>query len=205
VTTPAAGAPPLLNIANVLTGVRLLLVPVFLVTLFVDHGQSVEWRLAAFGVFVVAAFTDRLDGQLARSRGLVTAFGTVADPIADKALTGSALIGLSMLGLVPWWATLLMMGREIGITLLRFAVLRHGIIPASRGGKAKTLTQAIAIGFYLLPLTELLDADVAVAWVRGVLLGLAVVLTVGTGIDYILRAMRLRATAPTVAPDSTDA
>ena len=204
-TTPAAGAPPLLNIANVLTGVRLLLVPVFLVTLFVDHGQSVQWRLAAFGVFVVAAFTDRLDGQLARSRGLVTAFGTVADPIADKALTGSALIGLSMLGLVPWWATLLMMGREIGITLLRFAVLRHGIIPASRGGKAKTLTQAIAIGFYLLPLTELLDADVAVAWVRGVLLGLAVLLTVGTGIDYILRAMRLRATAPTVAPDSTDA
>jgi len=205
VTTPAAGAPPLLNIANVLTGVRLLLVPVFLVTLFVDHGQSVQWRLAAFGVFAVAAFTDRLDGQLARSRGLVTAFGTVADPIADKALTGSALVGLSMLGLVPWWATLLMMGREIGITLLRFAVLRHGIIPASRGGKAKTLTQAIAIGFYLLPLTELLDADVAVAWVRGVLLGLAVLLTVGTGIDYILRAMRLRATAPTVAPDSTDA
>ena len=204
-TTPAAGAPPLLNIANVLTCVRLLLVPVFLVTLFVDHGQSVQWRLAAFGVFVVAAFTDRLDGQLARSRGLVTAFGTVADPIADKALTGSALIGLSMLGLVPWWATLLMMGREIGITLLRFAVLRHGIIPASRGGKAKTLTQAIAIGFYLLPLTELLDADLAVAWVRGVLLGLAVLLTVGTGIDYILRAMRLRATAPTVAPDSTDA
>jgi len=172
------------------------------VNLFVDHGQSVQWRLAAFGVFVVAAFTDRLDGQLARSRGLVTAFGTVADPIADKALTGSALIGLSMLGLVPWWATLLMMGREIGITLLRFAVLRHGIIPASRGGKAKTLTQAIAIGFYLLPLTELLDADLAVAWVRGVLLGLAVVLTVGTGIDYILRAMRLRATAPTVAPDA---
>lgn len=201
-TTPAAGAPPLLNIANVLTGVRLLLVPVFLVTLFVDHGQSVQWRLAAFGVFAVAAFTDRLDGQLARSRGLVTAFGTIADPIADKALTGSALVGLSMLGLVPWWATLLMMGREIGITLLRFAVLRHGIIPASRGGKAKTLTQAIAIGFYLLPLTELLDADLAVAWVRGVLLGLAVVLTVGTGIDYILRAMRLRTTASTVAPDA---
>ena len=201
-TPPAAGAPPLLNIANVLTGVRLLLVPVFLVTLFVDDGQSVQWRLAAFGVFAVAAFTDRLDGQLARRRGLVTAFGTVADPIADKALTGSALVGLSMLGMVPWWATLLIMGREIGITLLRFAVLRHGIIPASRGGKAKTLTQAIAIGFYLLPLTELLDADLAVAWVRGVLLGLAVVLTVGTGIDYILRAMRLRATAPTVAPDA---
>ena len=101
-TPPAAGAPPLLNIANVLTGVRLLLVPVFLVTLFVDDGQSVQWRLAAFGVFAVAAFTDRLDGQLARRRGLVTAFGTVADPIADKALTGSALVGLSMLGMIPW-------------------------------------------------------------------------------------------------------
>jgi len=205
VTSPAAGAPPLLNIANVLTGVRLLLVPVFLVTLFVDHGQSVQWRLAAFGVFAVAAFTDRLDGQLARSRGLVTAFGTVADPIADKALTGSALVGLSVLGMVPWWATLLMMGREIAITLLRFAVLRHGIIPASRGGKAKTLVQTVAIGFYLLPLTELLDADTAVAWLRGTLLGLAVLLTVATGVDYVLRAMRLRAAAPAVAPDPSDA
>jgi len=203
--TPPAGAPPLLNIANVLTGVRLLLVPVFLVTLFVDHGQSVQWRLAAFGVFAVAAFTDRLDGQLARSRGLVTAFGTVADPIADKALTGSALVGLSVLGMVPWWATLVMMGREIAITLLRFAVLRHGIIPASRGGKAKTLVQTVAIGFYLLPLTELLDADTAVAWLRGTLLGLAVLLTVATGVDYVLRAMRLRAAAPAVAPDPSDA
>ena len=101
-----------------------------------------------------------------------------------------------MLGMVPWWATLLIMGREIGITLLRFAVLRHGIIPASRGGKAKTLAQAIAIGFYLVPLPELIGADTAVAWVRGVLLGIAVVLTVGTGIDYVLRAMRLRAAAP---------
>jgi CDP-diacylglycerol---glycerol-3-phosphate 3-phosphatidyltransferase len=205
VTSPAAGAPPLLNIANVLTGVRLLLVPVFLVTLFVDHGQSVQWRLAAFGVFAVAAFTDRLDGQLARSRGLVTAFGTVADPIADKALTGSALVGLSVLGMVPWWATLVMMGREIAITLLRFAVLRHGIIPASRGGKAKTLVQAVAIGFYLLPLTELFDADTAVAWLRGALLGLAVLLTVVTGVDYVLRALRLRATTPVVASDPSDA
>ena len=103
-------------------------------------------------MFAVAAITDRFDGELARRRGLVTAFGTLADPIADKALTGSALIGLSMLGMVPWWATLLIMGREIGITLLRFAVLRHGIIAASRGGKAKTLVQMIAIGLYLLPL-----------------------------------------------------
>jgi CDP-diacylglycerol---glycerol-3-phosphate 3-phosphatidyltransferase len=196
VTGPPAGAPPLVNIANVLTGLRLLLVPVFLAALFVDHGRSVEWRLVAFGVFTLAAFTDRLDGELARRRGLVTAFGTVADPIADKALTGSALIGLSVLGLVPWWATVVMMGREIGITLLRFAVLRHGIIPASRGGKAKTLVQAFAIGLYLLPLPELLGAATAVAWLRGTLLAAAVVLTVVTGGDYVLRALRLRASAP---------
>jgi CDP-diacylglycerol--glycerol-3-phosphate 3-phosphatidyltransferase len=207
-SAPPAGPPPLLNIANVLTGVRLLLVPVFLAALFVDHGRSVDWRLTAFGVFAVAAFTDRLDGELARRRGLVTAFGTVADPIADKALTGSALVGLSVLGLVPWWATVVIMGREIGITLLRFAVLRHGIIPASRGGKAKTLVQAFAIGFYLIPLPELFGADTAVAWVRGTLLFAALALTVGTGVDYILRAMRLRTSAlarPGVASDTPQA
>lgn len=202
---PPAGPPPLLNIANVLTGVRLVLVPVFLAALFVDDGRSVDWRLAAFGVFAVAAFTDRLDGELARRRGLVTAFGTVADPIADKALTGAALVGLSVLGLIPWWATVVIMGRELGITLLRFAVLRHGIIPASRGGKAKTLVQAFAIGFYLLPLPELFGAETAFAWVRGTLLAAALALTVGTGVDYILRAMRLRASAsarPGVASDT---
>lgn len=202
---PTGTPPPVLNVANVLTGLRLLLVPVFLATLFVDHGRSVDWRLAAFAVFAVAAVTDRLDGELARRRGLVTAFGTVADPIADKALMGSALIGLSLLGMVPWWATVVMMGRELGITLLRFAVLRHGIIPASRGGKAKTLVQSFAIGFYLVPLTELTGAHTTVAWVRGTLLVAAILLTVGTGVDYVLRAMRLRASAaarPGVASDT---
>jgi CDP-diacylglycerol--glycerol-3-phosphate 3-phosphatidyltransferase len=200
VTSPPADAPPVLNIANMLTGLRLVLVPVFLAALFVDHGRSVDWRLIAFGVFVLAAFTDRLDGELARRRGLVTAFGTVADPIADKALTGSALVALSVLGLVPWWATIVMMGREVGITLLRFAVLRHGIIPASRGGKAKTLVQAFAIGSYVLPLPELIGADTLVAWVRGTLLAVALLLTVVTGVDYVLRALRLRATVPSDVP-----
>jgi CDP-diacylglycerol---glycerol-3-phosphate 3-phosphatidyltransferase len=205
VSAPPAGTPPLLNIANVLTVLRLLLVPVFLVTLFVDHGRSVDWRLLAFAVFAVAAVTDRLDGELARRRGLVTAFGTVADPIADKALTGSALIGLSLLGMVPWWATVVMLGRELGITLLRFAVLRHGIIPASRGGKAKTLVQTFAIGFYLVPLPELIGAATAVSWIRGTLLAAAIALTIGTGVDYVLRAARLRASAaarPGVASDT---
>jgi CDP-diacylglycerol--glycerol-3-phosphate 3-phosphatidyltransferase len=196
-----AGPPPLLNIANVLTGVRLALVPVFLVVLFTDDGTSTTWRLAATGVFVVAAVTDRFDGELARSRGLVTAFGTIADPIADKALTGSALIGLSVLGLVPWWATIVIMGRELGITVLRFAVLRHGIIPASRGGKAKTLVQAVAIGLYLLPLTELLGPSAVVAGLRWTVLAVAIGLTVITGFDYVLRAVRLRAAAATAVPD----
>jgi CDP-diacylglycerol--glycerol-3-phosphate 3-phosphatidyltransferase len=192
---PPVDAPPLLNIANVLTAVRLVLVPVFLAALLVDGGTSVDWRLTAFGIFALAAFTDRLDGDLARRRGLVTTFGTIADPIADKALTGSALVGLSVLGLVPWWATGVIMGREVGITLLRFLVLRHGVIPASRGGKAKTLVQALAIGLYLLPLPELVAAGAVVDAVRWLVLALALVLTVVTGLDYVLRAARLRAAA----------
>jgi CDP-diacylglycerol---glycerol-3-phosphate 3-phosphatidyltransferase len=200
VSSAPASPPPLLNIANILTGVRLLLVPVFLVVLFVEDGTDTGWRLAATGVFALAAITDRFDGELARSRGLVTAFGTIADPIADKALTGAALVGLSVLAQVPWWVTTVIMGRELGITVLRFWVLRHGIIPASRGGKAKTLCQAIAIGLFLLPL-EVIGAAGAVWAVRWAVLGLAIALTVGTGVDYVLRALRLRAAATAAVTD----
>jgi CDP-diacylglycerol---glycerol-3-phosphate 3-phosphatidyltransferase len=202
VSAGPANPPPLLNIANVLTGVRLLLVPVFLVVLFTEDGTDTGWRLAATGVFALAAITDRFDGELARSRGLVTAFGTIADPIADKALTGAALIGLSVLAQVPWWVTIVIMGRELGITVLRFWVLRHGIIPASRGGKAKTLCQAVAIGLFLLPLPELLGAAGTVWAVRWVVLGLAIALTVVTGLDYVLRALRLRGAAAATVPDA---
>jgi CDP-diacylglycerol--glycerol-3-phosphate 3-phosphatidyltransferase len=202
VSSAPASPPPLLNIANVLTGVRLLLVPVFLVVLFVEDGGDTGWRLAATGVFVLAAITDRFDGELARSRGLVTAFGTIADPIADKALTGAALIGLSVLAEIPWWVTIVIMGRELGITVLRFWVLRHGIIPASRGGKAKTLCQAVAIGLYLLPLPELLGVTGPVEVARWTVLGLALALTVLTGLDYVLRAVRLRAAASAAVPDT---
>jgi CDP-diacylglycerol--glycerol-3-phosphate 3-phosphatidyltransferase len=191
-TTVPSGPPPLLNIANVLTGVRLVLVPVFLAALFTDGGTNTGWRLVASGVFALAAVTDRFDGELARSRGLVTSFGTIADPIADKALMGAALIGLSMLGQVWWWVTIVIMVREVGITVLRFSVLRHGIIPASRGGKAKTLVQTVAIGLYVLPLVELTGHGGAVDAARGAVMAVAVVLTVVTGIDYVLRAARLR-------------
>jgi CDP-diacylglycerol--glycerol-3-phosphate 3-phosphatidyltransferase len=190
VTTSDDGGPtrvPLLNIANILTVSRLLLVPVFLLALFAEDGHQFGWRLAAFVVFAVASFTDHVDGNLARKHGLITDFGKIADPIADKALTGSALVGLSLLGELPWWVTVVIAVREVGVTLLRFWVIRHGVIPASRGGKAKTLVQVLAIGLYLLPLPSALT-PVSVA-----LMGAAVLLTVVTGVDYVVRALRLRA------------
>jgi CDP-diacylglycerol---glycerol-3-phosphate 3-phosphatidyltransferase len=196
VTSRQAGdTPPLLNIANALTVVRLLLVPLFLWVLFAHDGVDTEWRLLATAVFAAAAITDRFDGELARKRGLVTAFGTIADPIADKALMGSALIGLSALALLPWWVTVVILGRELGITLLRFAVLRHGIIPASKGGKAKTLVQTIAIGLYVLPVEKLYGPESVVDNLRWTVMLVAVLLTVVTGADYVMRALRLRSTA----------
>jgi CDP-diacylglycerol--glycerol-3-phosphate 3-phosphatidyltransferase len=203
VSAAPAGPPPLLNIANVLTGLRLLLVPVFLVLLMHGDGTDDGWRLGAFAVFALAAVTDRFDGELARRRGLVTAFGTIADPIADKALIGAALIGLSLLGQLPWWVTVVIMGREVGITLLRFFVLRHGIIPASRGGKAKTLVQTVAIGLFVLPLEALPQLTGPADALRWVILAVALVLTVVTGFDYVLRAMRLRSAAGATVRDTS--
>ncbi|TDD05911.1 CDP-diacylglycerol--glycerol-3-phosphate 3-phosphatidyltransferase [Saccharopolyspora terrae] len=178
---------PVLNIANVLTMSRLLLVPVFLVALFWGDGHDALWRWIATGVFALASITDRIDGEIARKRGLVTDFGKIADPIADKALTGAALIGLSLLGDLWWWATWVIIVRELGVTLLRFWVIRHGVIAASHGGKIKTLLQAIAIGLYLLPLGAWLDVP------RWIVLGAALIATVVTGLDYVIRALRLRA------------
>jgi len=188
---------PLLNVANLLTVSRLVMVPVFLVALFLgsepDGEYHLGWRLAAAVLSAVASLTDQVDGWVARKYGLITDFGKIADPIADKALTGSALVGLSLLGELPWWVTLTIAAREIGVTLLRFWVIRYGVIPASRGGKAKTMAQIVAIGVYLLPLPDAVDP------VRWVLMGLAVILTVVTGIDYVIRALRLRAVGRRVA------
>ena len=184
---PIAEAPSAVsawNIANGLTVLRLLLVPVFAVVLFHGDGHDTAWRIWAWGVFAIASMPDRFDGELARKRGLVTEFGKLADPIADKALIGAALIGLSMLGDLPWWVTVVIMAREIGVTALRFAVLRRGVIPASRGGKLKTLVQAVAIGLFVLPLS---GPWLATAWV---VMWAAVVLTVLTGVDYVVSAAR---------------
>ncbi|KAA5831112.1 CDP-diacylglycerol--glycerol-3-phosphate 3-phosphatidyltransferase [Saccharopolyspora hirsuta] len=184
---------PLVNIANVLTVSRLALVPVFLVALFWDGGHDGLWRWIATGVFVVASITDRIDGDLARRRGLVTDFGKVADPIADKALTGAALVGLSLLGDLGWWVTWVIIGRELAITLLRFWVIRHGVIAASYGGKVKTLLQAVAIGLYLMPFGDWAELP------RWIVMGAALAATVGTGLDYVVRAIRLRAAGRTKA------
>jgi CDP-diacylglycerol---glycerol-3-phosphate 3-phosphatidyltransferase len=172
------------NLANVLTLLRLVLVPVFLLALFAGNGHETVSRIAAFVVFTVAVITDRLDGSLARNYGMVTEFGTLADPIADKTLVGAALIGLSMLGDLPWWVTVVILSREVGITVLRFVVLRHGVIPASRGGKLKTLVQAVAIGLFILPLSG--------SWsvAASVVMAAAIVLTLVTGVDYVASAVR---------------
>lgn len=175
--------------ANVVTVGRIALVPLFAWVLVVAAEDAVGWRLAATGLFVLAALTDRLDGYLARSRGQVTALGVILDPIADKLLIGTALVLLSAQDRIAWWVTIVILGREVGITLWRFALLRSQIVPASRGGKVKTVVQAVAIGLLLLPLTHLPDV---VSMVAVVVLWLALAITVVTGADYLVRGMRAR-------------
>jgi CDP-diacylglycerol---glycerol-3-phosphate 3-phosphatidyltransferase len=180
-TADAAAAPGLINVANVLTVLRLCLVPVFIVFLLAG-GDG--WRIAACVIFGLASATDFLDGELARRRGLITDFGKIADPIADKALTGSALVVLSAMGELPWWVTGVILFRELAVTGLRFWVISHGVIAASRGGKAKTLLQVVAIALYILP------GPFGV--VRELVMAAALVVTVLTGADYAVRAVRLR-------------
>lgn len=183
-------APSAWNLPNALTVVRIALVPVFLWLLLHAGGQQTGWRLGAWAAFSLAILTDRVDGELARRRNLVTDFGKVADPIADKALVGAALVALSALGELSWWVTVVILVRELGITALRFVVIRHGVMPASHGGKVKTVLQATAIGLYLLPLQQWFGAwATAVAW--WVMLA-AVAVTVVTGLDYVYQALHLR-------------
>ena len=165
--------------------IMLLLVPVFAVFVVLGGLEHVGWQIAATLAFAVASITDYVDGWIARRRNIVTSFGKVADPIADKALIGTALVLLSGYGVVPWWVTTLILVREIGITAMRFLVLRHGVIPASPGGKLKTMLQSIGIGWLLLPLPDALyDLGLWVIYA-------AMVVTVVTGVDYVIRAIRL--------------
>ncbi|HYJ68899.1 MAG TPA: CDP-diacylglycerol--glycerol-3-phosphate 3-phosphatidyltransferase [Nocardioidaceae bacterium] len=184
-STAASSAPSNWNLANALTVSRLVLVPLFGWLLLTDDGDSDRMRIAAFVVFAVAAATDRFDGDLARRRGTVTDFGKLVDPIADKALTGMAFIGLSILGELPWWVTVVVLVRELGVTALRFWVIRIGVIAASRGGKLKTALQALALGLYILPLSDAFDPVEIGA------MALAVVVTIVTGVDYVLQALKM--------------
>lgn len=184
VTSALKKSIPLVNYANILTLIRLLLVPVFAGIVFAETMTPNKWWSAA-GIFFAAGFTDFLDGVIARRFNLVTDLGKIADPIADKALIGTALVALSSHGIVPWWVSVLIISREVLVTLLRLRVLRHGVIPASRGGKLKTFSQGFAILFYLVPSQGMIN-DLA-----HLLMYIAVGLTVITGVDYVIQARKL--------------
>jgi CDP-diacylglycerol---glycerol-3-phosphate 3-phosphatidyltransferase len=185
---PAAPVPavPLLNVANAVTVVRIVLVPVFVVLLLSSGMSRPGWQVAAALAFIVASLTDYVDGWIARTWHMVTSFGKVADPIADKALTGTALVLLSGYGRLAWWITVVILVREIGVTVLRFWVIRRGVLAASRGGKAKTALQILGISWLTMPFPA------AVLPIGTVIMLAATAVTVVTGLDYVLRALRLR-------------
>ena len=185
------------NVPNALTALRILMVPFFGWALLVDGGQSPGWRWVALGLFVVAMVTDKIDGDLARKHNLVTDFGKIADPSADTALTGMAFVGLSIIGELWWWVTIVVLLREWGITLMRVWLIRTGVVmPAGRGGKYKTFAQGLALALLIMPLL-LLPGDLAAVgefvWGIGVAaMGVAVVLTVATGVDYVIDTVKAR-------------
>jgi len=192
--TNAGSAPRIWNLPNILTMLRIALVPFFVWFLVADApgltAQNGPWRWAAVVAFAVAIYTDKLDGDIARSRGLVTDFGKIADPIADKLLIGSALVMLSLLGELPWWVTVLILVREWGVTALRFFVIRYGVIPASRGGKLKTVVQTAAIFLYVMPLAAIAPW---LGFVAFAVMMAALAITVWTGGEYVVEALKLRA------------
>jgi CDP-diacylglycerol--glycerol-3-phosphate 3-phosphatidyltransferase len=184
------GRPSNWNVPNALTTLRILMVPFFGFALLVHGGESSTWRWVSYGLFAVAMITDKVDGDLARKHDLVTDFGKIADPIADKALTGMAFVGLSVIGELWWWVTVVVLLREWGITLLRVWWVRRGVVlPAGRGGKLKTVVQTLALGLLIMPLlmfTGFWDPiGQVLRWAALALMAVAVALTVATGVDYV--------------------
>ena len=175
-----------LNLPNTITISRILALPFCAYALFKNGGDDSTWRIIAFVLFFLVGLTDLVDGKVARSRNTVTEFGKLLDPIADKALIGTALLGLSILGILPWWVTIVILTREIGITIFRFAVIKNknGVIPANRGGKIKTTVQNLAAGFYILPLGS------SLYWFRDLFMAVAIVLTITTGVWYLVEARK---------------
>ena len=172
-----------MNLPNALTIFRILALPFCAWALFKEGGEDPTWQIIAWTSFFLVGLTDILDGRIARKRNQVSSFGAILDPIADKAFIGTALVGLSILGRIPWWVTSLILFREIGITIIRLAIVNRKIIAANRGGKIKSLLQNFSVGFYILPLPESLYLP------RDILLGAAVVLTIATGLDYLRNAL----------------
>jgi CDP-diacylglycerol--glycerol-3-phosphate 3-phosphatidyltransferase len=178
-----------LNAANIITVARILFAPVFIWLLLISTDQASDvTRWVAAGLFVVGMATDGVDGFIARRYNMVTDLGKILDPIADKVLTGGALIALSILGELPWWVTAIILVREVGITVFRMAVISDQVIPASRGGKIKTVMQFVAITAALMPLSALWGAPMDI--VNTVLMTLVVIITLVTGLDYLVDGVR---------------
>jgi CDP-diacylglycerol--glycerol-3-phosphate 3-phosphatidyltransferase len=172
------------NLPNSLTIFRVLALPFCAYALFRNGGNDTDWRIIAFTLFFIVGLSDVLDGKIARDRNQITELGKLLDPIADKAMLATATIGASILGMLPWWITIVFLIRESAVTILRFAVLKKGVIPASRGGKLKSFFQSFGVGFYILPLPEYLHIP------RDIFMAVAVLLTVTTGVDYFRKAMK---------------
>ena len=182
------------NLPNILTMLRIVMVPFFMVLLWQDTTGA---HLGALAIFLAAALTDKLDGSIARARGLVTNFGKIADPFADKMLVGGAIIMLSIMDILPWWATITIIVREAAITILRFIMVRRWVMAASKGGKLKTVLQVIFIAMMILPAVGLFGETIG-GWIEiaaFVVMIAAVVVTVVTGLDYIIRAIKVARSA----------
>ncbi|MDQ6935040.1 MAG: CDP-diacylglycerol--glycerol-3-phosphate 3-phosphatidyltransferase [Actinomycetota bacterium] len=184
------------NVPNALTALRIVMVPFLGYALLTGGGQHSSWRWAACVLFVLAMLTDKVDGDLARKHGLVTNFGKIADPIADKAVTGMAFIGLSLIGELWWWVTVLVLVREWAVTIARLSVARQAVIPAIRSGKLKTLAQTIALGGFIAPVRHLVGGwhlpGMVIWWACAVLMVVAVVLTITSGLEFARDAVRHR-------------
>ena len=172
---------------NFITIMRLVFVPVGAYTLFKNGGDDTTWQYISWVVFFTLGMSDVLDGKLARSRNTITEFGKFLDPVADKVMIGTAMISLSILGRMPWWMTIVILAREIAITIFRLSVIKRGVIPANKGGKIKAMMQGFGVGFYILPLSS------SLYWFRDGFMYIAIVLTVVTGAYYVKSAFTKRA------------
>ena len=188
-SAPPPAKPSNLNVPNILTSIRILAIPLFAWLVLRSEGQHMSWMLWSLGCFVALMITDKLDGDIARAKNLVTDFGKIADPIADKALISTALICLNVNGSLPVWVTIVILMREIGITIWRMFELRKGnVVPASKGGKLKTVLQTIAVTLFLIPPTHIFHYPALVVML------IAVVVTTVTGCQYIVDSMKLKKT-----------